>query len=220
MNVHFNFRKRAVLVLAMGLLMIFLVASCYRDYGLTVQDYDVVFTKYDTEADFTQFPKYAMPDTVLHLVPEDQEDDLGRTYDALILSEVARHMQAYGYERITDIAQIEETDVIVLISAAKSDWLVYDYYPPGWWGWYPWYPGGGWWYPWYPGWGTVTSFSTGSIFVTMIDRERTDPENQAIVGYWGAVINGLLGDTASGVRGRIIDAVNQAFAQSEYLKIN
>ncbi len=219
MNVRFNFRKRALLVLSMGLIMLFLVASCYRDYGLTVQDYDVVFTKYDTEADFTQFPKYAMPDTILHLVPEDQEDDLSRAFDAQILSEVARNMQAYGYERVTDTTQIEETDIIILVTASKSDWLVYNYYPGYWWGWYPWYPGGGW-YPYYPGWGSVSSFSTGSIFITMLDRERTEPDNQVIVGYWGAAINGLLGDTASSTRGRIIDAIKQAFAQSEYLKIN
>lgn len=195
-----------------------LFLSCYPDYGLGISDYDMVLTGYDRSIDFGKLQTYAMPDTVLHPVPEGKTDDLSRDYDELIISRVAENMAKYGYTRITDPAQT--VDVVILLSALKSDWQVYNYYPPGWWGWYPWYPGGPW-YPWYPGYGTSYEFSTGTLFITMIDPENIDPENKAVSTWWGALLNGLAGgDTPSGVRQRIQSGINEAFAISPYLKTN
>ena len=192
--------------------------SCYRDYGLTTADYDMVLTLSDPEAIFSDYVYYALPDTVIHPVPEGEQDDLPRDHDARIISDVVRNMNALGYTRV-DTNAANPPDVVVLLAAIKSEWQVSSWYPGGWWGWYPWYPGGGW-YPYYPGYGYTYNFSTGTIFITMIDYEKWDPDNAGDSPVWGAALNGLAGDTRSGTATRITNGINQAFAQSPYLKVN
>ena len=194
------------------------LTSCYPDYGLNLSDFDMVLTGYDKSTDFAKLQTYAMPDTVLHPVPEGKTDDLTRDYDELVLSLIAQNMAKYGFTRITDTTQT--VDAVILVSAVKSDWQIYNYYPGYWWGWYPGYPGGPW-YPWYPGYGTSYKFTTGTLFITMVDPENFDPDNNAVTTLWGALLNGLVdGDTPSGVRQRIQSGINEAFAISPYLKTN
>jgi hypothetical protein len=126
-------------------------------------------------------------------------------------------MDALGYTRVTDTTQT--VSVVVLLSAIKSDWQVSGYYPGGYWGWYPYYPGGGW-YPYYPGYAYSYEFTTGTVFVTMIDPEKRNSNDPANSPVWGATLNGLAGDSRSGTATRITNGINQAFAQSPYLKVN
>lgn len=203
------------------LMAIFLV-SCYRDYGLGIQDYDTVLTIFNKETDFAQFSTYAMPDSVIHLVPEDQQDDLPRDYDVQILSDVARNLEAKGYTRVEPpLTDTNIPDVVVLVSMNRQEWLGYTYNPV-WWDWYPWYPGWGWgpgWGGWYSGYVGSYKFTTGSILIEMMDANKIDPDNlERIQGIWGAGINGLAGDIKSGTRNRITNAINQAFDQSPYLQ--
>jgi hypothetical protein len=184
---------------------------------LTTADYDMVLTLADPNAVFSNYSTYALPDTVIHPVPDGQTDDLTRAFDSQIISDVARNMDALGYTRVTDTTQT--VSVVVLITATKSDWQVSGWYPGGWWGWYPWYPGGGY-YPGYPGYGYSYSFSTGSILITMIDPDKWNPDSLPDGPVWGGALNGLLGDTRAGVSTRIRNGINQAFAQSPYLKVN
>ena len=209
---------RSFMILVIGLTII-TGASCYRDYGLTTADYDMVLTVFDENNDFTRYTTYAMPDTIIHPVPDGQTDDLPRTFDSQIISDVVRNMNDLGFQRITDTTQIGQTDVIILLSAYKQEWVVSGgYYPGGWWGWYPWYPGGGW-YPWYPGYGYSYSYTTGTIAITMVDREKYDPNAQLNSTVWNAGINGLTGDNRASTSSRIRNAINQAFSQSsQYLR--
>lgn len=202
-----------LLVSVLGI-MLFVGISCYRDYGLTTADYDMILTNFDPNADFSSYSTYALPDTVIHPVPEGQEDNLTREFDAQIISDVRRNMNALGYTEV-DTNAANPPDVVVLIGALKSEWQVSGWYPGGWWGWYPWYPGGGW-YPYYPGYGYSYSFSTGTIFIAMIDPEKRDEANNVVGTVWGGIVNGLTGDTRQATRSRITSAINQAFYQSAY----
>jgi hypothetical protein len=198
-------------VLVLGL--IFVVGlSCYRDYGLTTADYDMILTLYDNENDFTGYVTYALPDTVIHPVPDGEEDDLPRTFDSQMIADVVRNMNAMGFTRV-DTTAANPPDVVVVITATKQEWTVGGYYPGYWWGWYPWYPGGGW-YPYYPGYGYSYEFSTGTVFITMIDVDKYDPDAQLNATVWNATINGLAGDSRTSTSARIRSAINQAFAQS------
>ena len=207
---------RIFLIVALGLVFV-AGLSCYRDYGLTTADYDMVLTLADPNAVFSNYSTYALPDSVIHPVPDGQTDDLTRAFDARIISDVVRNMNSLGYTRVTDTTQT--VDVVVLLSAIKSEWQVSGWYPGGWSGWYPWYPGGGW-YPGYPGYGYSYNFSTGTIFVTMIDVAKWNPDSPGDSPVWSAALNGLAGDTRSGTATRITNGINQAFAQSPYLKVN
>jgi len=207
---------RVLLVFALSAIMV-TGLSCYQDYGLTTADYDMILTLYDTENNFTGYVNYALPDTVIHPVPDGETDDLPRTFDSQMIADVERNMNALGFTRV-DTNAANPPDVMVLLTATKQEWTVAGSYPGYWWGWYPWYPGGGW-YPYYPGYGYSYNYTTGTVFITMIDVDKYDPNTQINATVWNAGINGLTGDTRASTSARIRDAINQAFSQSsEYLR--
>jgi len=204
---------RGFLVLVVGVTII-TGASCYRDYGLTTADYDMVLTVFDENNDFTGYSTYALPDTVIHPVPDGQTDDLPRTFDAQMIADVERNMNALGFTKVEIDTNANPPDVVVFLTASKQEWNVSGYYPGYWWGW-------GWgYYPWYPGYGYSYSFSTGTISITMIDVEKYDPNApQLNATVWNAGINGLTGDVRSSTSARIRNAIDQAFSQSsQYLR--
>ncbi|NOX19434.1 MAG: DUF4136 domain-containing protein [Chlorobi bacterium] len=200
-------------VLFFGLAIV--VNSCYTDYGLTTSDYDVVLTRYDKEADFGSFRTYALPDTVFHIVG-DEEDEISRQFDALMLQKVASNMASRGFTRIDNPDSSNIPDAVVTISVTTTDYTGVSYYPP-YWG----YPGWGWYYPPYypPYWGTTYSYSTGTIFIDFGDVDNV-ADSSLVTVEWNATINGLLSSNASSTRARIEDSINQAFTQSPYLKTN
>jgi hypothetical protein len=206
----------------------FALSSCGLDSGFnSVADFDVVITVYDDTADFGALNTYAMPDSVAHLdVLAARGDDarVSRAYDRVILDEVASNLEAAGYER-EESPEENGADFVVLVSVTSTDWEVWASY--GWydyWGWYGgwdyWggYPGYGYYYPPCYECGTVTEFSTGSIIIDMLDVNNADEQNEIMPIIWTAGINGLLEGTVSSVSDRIVDNVEQAFAQSPYLE--
>ena len=66
-----NKKIRYLFVLFFGLA--FAINSCYTDYGLTTSDYDVVLTRYNKETDFASFRTYALPDTIFHIVGDEED---------------------------------------------------------------------------------------------------------------------------------------------------
>ena len=134
-------------------------------------------------------------------------------------------MDALGYT-FMEFDTLNPADVVLLISAVTSTnaGIAYD---PGWfWGYWGYWPGWGGYYPGYgPGWGygypwgypISYSYSTGSVFVTMLDPENTDIEDETIGVAWMAAMNGLLQDNKSQAETRIREGINQAFKQDEQL---
>ena len=193
---------------------VLLFNSCYYDYGLSVEEYDVVATFFDTETNFGKFHSYAMPDSIIHLVEEGKEDDITREYDELILTQINDNMQALGYQKMENPTEDNKPDVVLLVAVTTMEHYqaYYNYY---WWGW-GWYPGWGIWYPWYPG-GAVYNYSTGTVLIDMVDIENANIEEEKLPAIWVAAINGLLGDKSRNVRNRLITNIDQCFKQSPYL---
>lgn len=210
-----------------------LLAGCYPQLDSSVTDADTVITFFDDELrennGYLQYKTYILPDTIIHIIDEENPENnvpISREYDEQILSDVRRNMAAYGYTEmnVEDLDPGNLPDLIILVEAvALKNWVRSIYCWPPFWGW------GGWWggWPGYPGWGgcgsTLSSFSTGSIYVNMFDPLRfnqdTDaPEiNEAEV--WLGVGNGVL---SSGVdnEARVEGLIDQAFRQSPYLNQN
>ncbi len=193
-----------------------LLGSCYPAGPEYVDDLDVVYTTYDEAYDFQAQNTYSMPDKIV----VDVEIDRGDTTfvymkDALatpILAAIDARMQAYGWTK-TNI--INGPDVIISPAAVSSTTYYYSY-------WYDWYYGGyygGYWGWYYPPYYSVSSITTGSLVLVMSDPSAADSspigKSQAA---WFAVANGVA--TGYGEVGRVTDAINQAFAQSPYLKTN
>lgn len=203
--------------LGLGLAVAFTLAlaACYPGDQLTVEDADVVVTLFDPDADFSTKQSYAMPDSVIHLVPNGGTDDIARDFDAQILAQVVSNMGALGFTREGDP---DDADVILLISVTVRDQIGYTGNPwAGYWGWYyPYPPGWGWgYYPWYGGGGTVYTYRTGTVLMDMIDPTAADSTLEKVPTIWIGALNGLLEGNA--VEERVIEGINQAFAQSPYL---
>ena len=210
-------KKNLIVLFSLLILSSFILYSCYPDYGLTTTDYDTVITLYDKDANFKK-PTYAMPDTVVHLVEEGTpEEDIDRSKDALILSTVVSNMTSLGYERVPVDTTAEAPGYVLLVGVTSAEnYGVVSY--PGWgyWGGWGWYGG---YYPYYPGWGyTYTySYTTGTIFMTMIDPDKRDDDN-LVAAVWGARLNGVISNSSSiNVSSRITTRINDAFNQSPYL---
>jgi len=94
---------------------------------------------------------------------------------------------------------------------------------PGWgywggWGWWGGYPG--WWYP---GGVTTYNYTTGTIFIDLMDPLKINPDNQAYGAVWLARLNGVLSSSFTGSTNavtRIKERINDAFNQSPYLGAN
>jgi len=198
-----------VLLGAAGLLLF----SCTPGSELTVQESDVVVTAYDPSVDFGAITTYTMPDTVIHLLAEDEEDKISRKYDQAILDLIAANFAARGYVRIPEDSP-EAEDVLVFVSATSMDyWSVYSYYG-GYWGWY----GGWYWWGYPPMYGVDYEYTTGTLLVDMVDPSKQDVPNELKAAYWRGVCNGILSGSESSIVSRFGDSINQMFIQSPYLR--
>jgi hypothetical protein len=189
-----------------------LLTSCYPDYDLDdPEDFDIVGTFRDDAADFQSYQTYFMSDTIHEILDGGVIEPSEGEFDDDILNEIANQMQLFGYTRITDP---DAADVTLYVGNSQAS--VFSYYPGYWWGYYGWY------YPWYGGWygGYTYSYSTGSLFITMIDREKFDEAARNTGAVWAGIANGVLDySSALDIKNRAIKSVDQMFAQSPYLKI-
>jgi len=156
-----------------------------------------------------------MPDSVVKITGSAIEGDplefVNQVYANNIISRIETNMAARGYERVSTF---DNPDLVVFPSAMEVTNISYYY---DYWGYYyGWYypPGyGGWYYPYYP---VVTTYTTGSLFITMTDNINVNPSEKHKV-VWLGIGNGLLEGTSTDFNTRISKAIDQAFAQSPYL---
>jgi hypothetical protein len=202
--------------------MVAFLAGCYPNKVDFVDEYDLAGTLYDEAADFSSYATFTVADTVMHMT-EDGEDDpnFTREHDQFILDLIRENMRNNGYNEITDPDSLDNRpDLVLFVEALSSDFYQYWGYWWDYWYWYPWYPG----YPWYPSYpwnpGYVTSYTTGTLMVTMMDSENWSPEDERIDVIWTGLVDGLLSGSASNARGRLEKQINQLFTQSEYLDQN
>lgn len=200
--------------------------ACYPGGSPTgVEDFDAAITLYDQEVNFASFATWAMPDSVVHLVPEgidpDRLPELSREFDDLILDLVETNMNAAGYTREFN-ADANGADLIMLVGAIAVENTNYWVSQP-WWDWYGYWPG--WGFPGYPGYGPgygwyypptyvgSTSFDQGTLALTLVDPNRGDGEELPVV--WTGIVRGLAGQ--ANTSSRLTTEINQVFAQSPYL---
>ncbi|RLD88783.1 MAG: hypothetical protein DRJ02_03055 [Bacteroidetes bacterium] len=210
--------------------------GCYPDNSLTYDQTDLSLTGYYDSVDFNKITTYFMPDTVFPL-RDDTTDKTPIEGQDLILSQIAKNMESYGYTRIYPDDNSPEPDVMVTASAIMTTTV-----SVGWW--YPYYPGWGWgwywwkkspeqtsyWYPYYPGyyppgwgWGGVPYYSTYTTGTLML--EMANPEDYRIVDgdtvvplYWAGGLNGILSGSSN--EARVKKGIDQLFIQSPYLNNN
>lgn len=201
------------------LLMVFsalLLGSCYPGGPEYVEDIDAVYTTYDDQFDFKSRNTYARPDKIVVDVEIDKGDTtyvyMKDVFANPIFDAIDQNMAELGWD-LVDIS--EDPDVLLSPAAIKSTTYFYSYWYDWWYG--GWY--GGYWGWYYPPYYTVSSYTTGSLIITLADPNVEDdsPINQSQAA-WVAVANGLY--TGSYDLSRVTRAIDDAFNQSPYLKTN
>ena len=106
------------LVSCVGLMLV--LSACEPDSGFnTVADYDVVVTLYDESFNFTSVETYFLPDTIIHLVEEGDDDNISRDYDAFILNLIRENIEDLGY--VEADTSVTDPDVYFLVDVASTE---------------------------------------------------------------------------------------------------
>lgn len=202
-------RMRPAAALAALLAAAALFGSCYPGDDLTVSETDIVVTAFNQDIDFATLTTYALNDTVVHLVPDGEDDDITRAYDDEILQEVRDNLNDLGF---TEVVDPDAADALVVVAVTVSDYTGYYSYSPCYY--YCWYypPGWGWYYPPYM---ASYSFSVGTIIINMAERVDPGSSEGDVPVAWVGALNGY--SSSSSNLTRIRGGIDQAFAQSQYL---
>jgi len=199
---------------------------------------DTVITRKAKDYNYAQNRTYDMADTIADLCGLDPENlpdgggaagerstdrnldcnPINHNFDAQILAKIRQDFEALGYRPVDKDAG-ETADVALLVGAISSNnWVAYTYYP--WW-YYPYYPpyyGWGIYYPYYPA-TSVVNYPTGSLMMELVSLKERDEEAMRTPSIWSGTITGLLAQGDSSTVERIDSTIDQAFAQSSYLKV-
>jgi Domain of unknown function (DUF4136) len=185
--------------------------GCYPAGPEYVEDLDVVYSTYSETYDFKAQNTYAMPDKIVVDVKIDNGDTtyvyMKDKFAKPILDAIDANMASLGWTK-KNISEVP--DVLVTPAAWTSTTYFYSY-------WYDWWYGGyyGGWYGWYyPPYYTVSSYTTGTVVITIADPNEETPTGRNET-KWLSAINGLY--TGAYDVNRVTTYIDQAFDQSPYL---
>ena len=190
--------------------LVVLFAGCYPQGPDYVEDIDIVITNFKDEYDFKAKGTYARPDRIVKITG-DRRDNEDPEYipDAIatsILAQVDKNMTALGWQKVDVSAN---PDMLFTPASWETTTILY-YYDY----WYWWYGG---YYPYYPYYPSVSTYTTGTLLLALVDPDVISANGNPVFQWIGAA-NGIMTHTFDA--GRVNKAVDQAFAQSPYLKTN
>lgn len=183
-----------------------------------IVDQDIVISHYDTKANFGSYRTFAMPDKI----PVLKEDELGRTeveyIDAPeVISTVRTKLIARGYTEVTQ-ASGTQPDLAVGLTAVSSNIEIYGggycYY------WSYWY----WYYPCYPSYTYVSSYKARTFVMDLVDTKsaaanpRPDGGASPAGIIWSNWLYGVVSSSYQLEGAAILQGIDEAFAQSPYVK--
>jgi hypothetical protein len=204
--------KRGFLFL-LCLTSLFILWGCYPQGPDYAEEMDVVLTYHNDTYDFVSKATYAMPSRIVKItgsVIEGEEPDFIPDAAAQkILAMIEENMDALGWERVDTVT--EDPDMLLLPASWETEYIVMynDYWYWYWGGYYPYWG--------YPPYYYYSSYSTGTLLMSLIDPDEVSTNGNPVV-QWSGAINGILTGTYDATR--INTAIDKAFNQSPYLKTN
>jgi hypothetical protein len=188
------------------------LAACYPSPDLVIEELDTVITAVDEDVDFQQFKTYALPDTIIYRPDAGQ---ISEELKDLILGEIDRNMQTFGYEPEGDPVNNPPDLVVVAGIITRDEYGAYIGWP--FWGGFGPYNGWGVGYPPISG---GYMYTVGTVTIDMIDYEDIDSIREELKVVWTAAVNGVLQSNVKNQAQRTKDGIDQAFTQSPYLQVN
>lgn len=207
--------KRLVILSSFALLAL----ACHKEpYSQDSDGEYLVYTEPAKNVDFSSFKTFDIVDSVL-VIGQTEKPFYSKSDNALALIQAFRtNMESRGYiylpsnpaaELGVQLTYIEETERYVQYYDNPYWWLDYPgYWPASYWG--DWT---GWYYP-YP---VTYSYTTNALVGEMVDLTagRSDGKLRII---WSSYIGGPASSSIKYDVSRMEDSINQAFAQSPYIK--
>jgi Domain of unknown function (DUF4136) len=203
-------------------LALLLSASCgYDNVSSTVINGPATVTVVGPSVSFGNYKTFSIVNAVTNVTTTSSSAPPTFTCDSSstsqqILAAVTQNMISRGFTQGPTITcpgpnPPPGSDLAINVSVMKiTNTTVY--YPCYWWGYWG-YPGYGC-YPTYP---YVSSYSTGTVVTQMSDLTTAPPDGGAISDIWEALGYSVLSSTAA-TSASAVASINQAFAQSPYLK--
>jgi len=207
--------KRKIYFLSL-LVLLTVLFGCYPGGATYVDEYDITYSNHDATYNFVGKATYSLPNKIVKVTGAMGSNGqfpieyISDSYGFPILAEIDANMQKLGW---TKVAVDNNPDVQLLPAAWESTTIIYGGYWGGYWCWYwPYYcAGGGWYYPYTP----VTSYSTGTLVMTLVDPNDESADGSQHVVWTGAINQLLVGKYD---QTRVNAGIDQAFYQSPYLK--
>jgi len=198
------------LMLSASILVLTLLMGCYPDQPEFVEEYDVVYTNYSPDFNFSNSYTFSLPNAVLKLDdnrdPDAPPEFIDAKFGDVILANIRQNLTSKGW---TEVDEAADPQIVILPSAFDTQFLYF--YNPGYWCWY--YPCWGWGYPGYSP-GYVTGYQTGTVLMQMTDPNGV--ENEVVPVIWTGTFNGLLQGSDANIIGRIDRNLDQAFSQPPF----
>jgi len=213
---------RLMLTMLFSLALALALGACYPNEPEDASDLGLVITIDNPDGNYSNMLYWAMPDTVMPLINEDDNssEPIGHEHDRRILETIEEQMAARGFIRVFEPGFADGDtmpDVVVQAGAVQSDaWIGFIYYGYGYWG----YPGYGWGYP-------TTGYykyTQGTVLWGMTDYRGVTEDNFDDPGLitpvlWAAAINGVMsGEGSTNPEVDIPRGITQGFTQSTYIQ--
>lgn len=207
----------------LGLIISFLLFSCYPDGPENSEDYSLMASAFNPEYPFENAQTYLLPDTIIFYKDDGQKDDVDLTdkQKKTFVTTVRENLDIYGW---TDNTGIDTTaDVLVFVSVISStfsgslwdDWFYYH----GWGNYKPVDPDGH--YSWIPGYSSfLYEYNVGSMLITMVDVDGLEDIPEDPPAVWIGGINGLLNSSLTVNTEPVVNAINKVFELSPILDKN
>lgn len=193
--------------------------SCEKDPDMDKLDSKyLVYTNYDTKADFEAYETYYLPDSILVIGNSPKAEYWKDESAQEILNAYVTNMNNRGYLRVDNR---KNADLGLQVSYIKSTYYFTDYGRPEWWWNYPgywdapyWGNWGGWYYPY----AVSYAYSTGSFITELLNLEAPQGEKEKLPVLWTGYMSGLLSGSTSFNTKMAVEGANQSFVQSAYLR--
>lgn len=199
---------------------VLLLAACHKEpYPQDGDNEYLVYTSPGKDVSFSKFRTFDIADSLL-VIGQSDKPVYSQTQSALALIQAYRtNMEKLGY--IYTPSNPDADLGIQLTYIIKTEKFVQYYDNPYWWLDYPGYwPAGYWgnWYGFYYPRPVTYTYTTNALLADMVNLTNEVKENTPLEIVWSSYIGGPAGSSYQNDVDRMKVAIDQAFAQSPYLK--
>ena len=197
-----------------------LVAACHKEpYPQDADNEYLVYTSPSKDVNFASFKTFDLADSLL-IIGQSDKPVYSQSDEALALIQAVRtNLENYGY--IYTPSNPDADLGVQMTYIIKTERYVKYYNDPYWWLDYPGYWPSGYWGNWtgfyypYP---VTYTYTTNALVTDIVDLTGEEKEGTPLEVVWTSYIGGPAGSSVKSDVNRMKASIDQAFAQSAYLK--